>query len=657
MSNRKIFHKLVPLNKVLEIVEKYRPLSPLGVEEVDLIEAVGRVLAEDLYSPIDYPPFDRSDVDGYAVDSRDLEGVDELRPKSLKVIGSVEAGDKPGYVVNRGKAVEIATGAMIPRGANAVVMVEYTKRVGDSILVYRSVRPGENITMAGSDISYGDLIVRRGTRITSSIVGVLAGLGIRRVKVYRKPRIAVISTGKEIVEPGEPLEWGMVYDVNGYLITSMLRELGADAIFIGRVPDDYESLYSVVEDAIKKYDLVVTSGGTSAGPGDLVYRVFDSLGEPGIIVHGIAVKPGKPTVIAIAYNKILIGLPGFPLSCYMMASLILRPIVCRLLGLDEEPYRGRIRARLAIRIRKPVGRAWLLPVAIVSRKGEYVAYPVSLKSGSLSALIYSDGYAVLEEGRDVYMEGEAIEVRLFKPEPTIPCLVIIGSNDILLYRIISYTRLTSISKVISVGSMGGLYALKRGEADIAPSHLLDEETMEYNIPFIKRLGLEGRVRVVRGYDRRIGIIVARGNPKGIKDIKDLLRNDVVIVNRTKGSGTRTLLDMMLKKLAQEMGMRFDEVTRMIKGYDYEVKTHTAVAAAIASGRADVGIGIEYAARIYGLDFIPLAWEHYDFVVNKDSIDKHCVRRFIEALKEERVIDLINSTPGYRAPGNIGEIIY
>jgi len=655
MLSRRIFHRLINLDDVFNIIGKYIKLEPLGVEEVRVIDALGRVLAEDIYAPIDHPPFDRSEVDGYAVKAENTFGADEHYPVRLKLTGSIEVGARPSTMVLEGCAVEIATGAMIPRGANAVVMVEYTSREDSDVLVYRSVAPGENIAFTGSDISLGDLVLLKGTLLSSREIGLLAGLGIDRVRVYRRVRVAVYSTGNEVVEPGEELVDGSVYDVNGYLITSSLREIGVEAVFHGRLPDDYDIMYNEISNALKEYDVVITSGGTSAGLGDLVYRVFDSLGEPGIIVHGLAVKPGKPTVIAVANGKLLLGLPGFPLSCYMILHRIVRPIIARLAGLQVPPSR-RVRARLAYRIRKPLGRSWLLPVALVKRGGELVAYPVSVKSGSISPLVHSDGFAVLEVNRDLYFEDEVITVELFGPKHRIPDLVVIGSNDPLIYRVLVEAGLVHGSRVIVTGSLGGWYAIHRGEADIAPTHLLDEETSVYNVPFMDRLGVQGRAVLVRGYDRRIGIVVARGNPKGIRGVEDFLREDVVIVNRTRGSGARVLLDIMLKRVSREKGLGFSDLVRRIRGYSYEVKTHTAVAAAVKQGRADAGVAIEYVAHRYGLDFIPITWEHYDFLVHRDSLGKVFVQKFLGFLRSPGLRDLVRKYPGYRVPSDAGEVI-
>ncbi len=653
--SRRIFHRLLDIDRVESEISKYIKLKPLGVEYVDLLDAYGRVLAEDIYSPIDHPPFDRSTVDGYAVRSIDVAGADDLHPVRLKIKGSVEVGVYPDISVGEGEAVEIATGAMIPRGADSVVMVEYTRRSGEYVDVYRSTYPGENITTGGSDISRGDLVLLEGTILTEREIGFLAGMGYNRVKVYVKPRIAVYSTGNEIIEPGEELPPGKVYDVNGYLVTNMLRSIGAHAEYKGLLPDDYETVYDRLKKDLEVYDVIITSGGTSAGLGDLIYRVFNDLGEPGVIIHGLKVKPGKPTVFAIAYNKLLIGLPGFPLSCYMISHKVVKPLIMKITGYEPRE-RTRLEVRIPIRIRKPLGKTWLIPVALVETNKGYTAYPVSMRSGSISPLVYADGYIALPGNTDLVDADTPVIAELFRDLESVPRLNIIGSSDYLLYRIVVKLGIASHTRIIPVGSMGGWQAVRRGEADIAPTHLLDPETNEYNTPFLDKYGLGGRAYIVRGYDRRIGIVVAKGNPKNISGIRDFLREDVIIVNRTKGSGIRVYLDTRLREIVAEEGRSFDEVVKGINGYLYEVKTHTAVAAAVAHGRADAGIATEIAAKLYDLDFIPLTWEKYDFLVLKDRLEKEHVKRFIEGLKRGDIRELIDSTPGYRAPQNMGEFI-
>ncbi|MEM1628814.1 MAG: molybdopterin biosynthesis protein [Desulfurococcaceae archaeon] len=647
---RKIFHRLASLDEAIRAVINAIDLKPLGVEDIDVFDAINRVLAVDVYAPIDHPPFDRSEVDGYAVRSEDTAWADELSPMRLRLKGKVRIGEFPSIELNSGEAIEIATGAMIPRGCDAVVMEEYVEKKNGEILVYRSIAPGENIATAGSDISMGDLVIPAGTILREEHIGLLAGLGFSKITVYKRPRIAVYSIGNELAKRGEVLRPGMVYDVNGALITSYLRSMGAVAVFKGVLPDDYGVIRDEIYRSIVEYDMVVTSGGTSAGEEDIIYKIFEEIGN--VVVHGLRTKPGKPTIIAVSSGKLLIGLPGFPLSCYMVLVRVVRPIIARILGIREEV--DTIHVKLSLSIRKHIGKTWLIPVILVESRGELVAYPVSMSSGSISPLIYSDGFIELDENVDIVEENTLVRFHPFRNYISLNRLSIIGSNDPLLFEILKETGLIHRARVLNVGSTAGWNSVVRGEADIAPTHLLDPETRRYNVPFLDKYGLRGKAVIIRGYDRLIGLVVARGNPKKIKSLEDLLRGDIRMVNRNRGSGARVFLDMKLKEIFEKKGISFDNVERIINGYTYEVKTHTAVAVAVKQGRADVGIAVGYVADMYGLDFIPLTWEEYDFLIPMDRLEKGLVAMFINHLRDKDLLARLIRYPGYyRIPSDIG----
>ncbi len=652
LTGRVIFHELLTVEEALSRIFSTVDVKPLGVDVVSLSEAYGRVLAEDVYSTVDVPPFDRSIVDGYAVRAEDLFGVDELNPGELRVIGFVEPGDSVLPSVGFGEAVEISTGAPIPPGANSVVMVEYTRRVGDRVQVYRSVVPGENIAYAGSDVMLGELVLRRCTRLGARELGVLAAIGLKYVKVYRRPRVAVISTGNELVEPGSPLPFGKIYDVNSYTISAALLELGAEPTLLGIVGDDEVEMEKVIARAEREYDMVIVSGGTSAGLGDLVYRVLAKLGPPGIIVHGLKVKPGKPTVIAVSRGgKLLIGLPGFPSSAMMIFNLIVKPVVARMLCLQYPEVT--VKARLAVRVEGARGRRGLYPVSLVDTGDGVVAYPLPAESGAIKVIAMADGFIEVPENLEYMGEGEEVTVKLFSQHYRPADLYIIGSHDIGLDRLIPLLGYNV--KVINVGSLEGLRSVTRGEADIAGIHLVDEETGEYNIPYLERYNVRNAV-LVRGYMREQGLIVAKGNPHNIRSLEDVISRGLTIVNRNRGSGTRVLLDMKLKEIARSKGLKFEELVAKIKGYYYEARTHTAVAAAIAQGRADVGVGVRVAAELYNLDFISLGWEYYDFLIPKAKLGKHQVKSFINMLRSVEARRELEKL-GYKIPDDIGEPVW
>ncbi len=641
---RKIFRELLSIDEVKRILKSIK--INLGVEEIDILNAHGRVLAENVYAKIDVPPFDRAEMDGFAVKAEDTFLAEEDRPVKLKIVGSVRAGEIPKVEVEIGCAVEISTGAIVPKGANAVVMVEYTSVKDGFVYVYKPVKPMENVSCAGSDVMAGELIVRKGKVLTAREIGLIASSGIERIKVFKRPKVAVISTGDEIVEVGMKLEIGKIYDVNMYSILSKVKECGCEAISFGVVRDDYDEMREVIRKALDVCDIVITSGGTSSGLGDIIYRVFEEFGD--VLVHGIAVKPGKPTVIAEADGKVLFGLPGYPVSALMIFEILVAPFLRKLSGLSHS--KCRVKAVLQVKTYSDVGRREFKPVALV-KTDKLVAYPFTSYSGSISTLTKADGFIEIPENVAFLEEGEVVDVFLFgdyKPSD----LVIIGSHCLGVDLIIELGDLDA--KVINVGSMGGLLAVKRGEADLAGTHLLDESDL-YNIPFIKKLGLR-EVVLVKGYEREQGFIVKRGNPKNVRSFEDLLRDDITFINRNPGSGTRVLIDMNLREVAERFGLDFDEVKRRIRGYDVEAKTHTAVAVAVSIGKADVGVGIRTVAERYNLDFVPIKPEEFDFVVRKDRIKKESVKRFLEVLVSDEFRDALRKLRGIKVTNRTGEMI-
>jgi putative molybdopterin biosynthesis protein len=655
----KVFHDVVSIEEARRrLYSAYSP-KPRG-EMVSLEDAWGRVLAEDISAPVDVPPFDRAAMDGYALKASDTFYADEENPAILKLKGYIAAGHSKKIEIKKGECAGIATGAPVPKGANAVVMVEYTHRKKVAVKVYRPVAPGENIMAAGSDIMRGELVLRGGTLLTPRETGVLAALGITKVQVYKKPRVAVISTGDEIVEPGKPLVFGKIYDVNARAVGDAVAENGGLPVFLGIVEDREEALLQKLREVVKgDYDMVLTSGGTSAGVGDLSYRVFDELGEPGVLVHGVAIKPGKPTIIALAGEKPIFGLPGYPTSAMVVFDVFVAPILRSLAGLDEKT-RGRIKARAAMRLYSSGGRfEYMLINLVKGARGEYSAYPILTGSGAITTLAEADGFIEIPSEVEMIAEGSPIEVTLLSESIKPADLTIIGSHcigvDILLSLAAEKSPLSA--KVINVGSSGGLAAVARGESDISGTHLIDEKTGLYNIPFLGKLKVANKAYLVRGYDREQGLLVPKGNPKKIRGVKDLLRPGVSFINRNPGSGTRVLLDLELSRLAEKRGASIKTLIQGITGYEVEAKSHSAVAAAIAFGRAEVGLAIRTVAEHYGLDFIPLREEKYDFAIPSDRMNKPAVKRFLHTLSSSKFAERLEKTPGLKANNETGEVIH
>ncbi|MFH0748666.1 MAG: molybdopterin biosynthesis protein [Candidatus Bathyarchaeota archaeon] len=659
---QKVFRELLSVPEAKRRLTEHFVPQPVGGETLPLESCFGRVLSSDIEASIDVPPFDRASMDGFAVHAEDTFGAEEDQPISLKVVGQIGAGENPRVALENGEAAEISTGAPIPQGANAVVMVEYTWQDDDSLRVYRAVSPGENIMAAGSDIMAGELILRKGDFLTPRETGVLSAIGVTKVDVFRKPLVAVISTGNEVISPGAFLEYGKIYDINSRSIADSVLECGGVPSFLGIAGDEKSAIRSKIEEGFRKSDIVILSGGTSAGVGDLVYRIIDELGKPGILVHGVSVKPGKPLIIAVVNGKPLFGLPGYPTSALMMFNVFVRPVLREMAGLKAEAERMMVEAKTAEKIESSLGRYQYLPVNLVqTESGTYHVYPVPGESGAITTLAEADGFIEVSGDRAFLSEGEDVLVELFSPELKPADLLIIGSHCVgidLLLRLMRQKKTGFRSKVINTGSSGGMVAIRRGQADIAGTHLLDEKSGEYNIPFLDRYEITEKAVLVRGYVREQGLIVAHGNPKNIQSLEDLVDQGLSVMNRNPGSGTRILLDMLLREAAKKRGISLSQLISGIKGYQAEAKSHSAVAVAVLQGKADVGLAIRAVAELYGLDFIPIAAEQYDFLIQKSSLLKPAVKSFLEVLKSKEFKgELKQRLPGLSPTEDTGTVIF
>jgi putative molybdopterin biosynthesis protein len=605
-------------------------LRPLDAEEVPLAEALGRVLAEDVAAPVDVPSFDRANVDGFAVRAEDTFGASEDHPRTLRLNAEVIAtGYEPRETVQPGSATAIATGAVIPRGADAVVMIEYTDVIDESLLLRRPVAPGANITFAGTDIGRSETVVRRGELLTSRETGVLAALGLANVSVVRRPRVAVVSTGDELILPGGTMRPGLVFDSNATILADAVRELGGEPVPFGIVPDDRAELAATLHRALA-CDVVLLSGGTSKGPGDLSYRVVGELGKPGIVAHGVALKPGKPlclAVIAVEDRRSVpvVILPGFPTSAIFTFREFIAPVLRKLAGRREDADIV-VSARLPLRVNSERGRTEYLLVGLVGGEdgaGEttLIAYPMGKGSGSVTTFSRADGFVIIPRQREYLEAGECVQVHRLAQNIQPADLIVIGSHCIGLDYLLGRLQEQGWrSKFLAVGSSGGLAAARRGECDLAGVHLLDPNTKEYNRPY---LGTD--LLLISGYGRLQGIVFRKGDArfegKAVSDavVAALADPACILVNRNRGSGTRVLIDELLGP-ARPLG------------YLTEAKSHNAVAAAVAQGRADWGVAISTIASDAGLGFLPLQEEQYDFVVPRTRWGRPAVRAFREVLQ-------------------------
>jgi putative molybdopterin biosynthesis protein len=523
-----------------------------------------------------------------------------------------------------GTATSIATGGPLPRGADAVVMIEHTQPVGPrAIEVRRAASPGQFVSYAGSDIAHGEALLRAGTVIGSREIGMCAACGIAEISVARRPRVAVISTGDELVQPGRSLGPAEIYDTNGAIVTAAVNENGGEAIFLGAVADDEEKLEAAMRRALQTSDMLVLSGGTSKGAGDVSHRIIDRLGKPGIIAHGVALKPGKPLCLAVCDGKPVVILPGFPTSAMFTFHDMIVPVLRRMAGLPPRSD-AKVTARVPVRIASELGRTEFVMVSLVEGNDGLIAYPSGKGSGAITSFAQADGFLKIDALADQMPAGTEAEVTLFTPHVRVPDLVIVGSHCTGLDLVTAQLAHAGLNvRSIAVGSLGGLAAAKRGECDFAPIHLFDEKTETYNKPFLGQ-GLE----LVPGWRRMQGIVFRKGDARfeGAKDAQAAVRSAIadtacIMVNRNQGAGTRILIDRLLGDHRPD-------------GYWNQPKSHNAVAAAIAQHRADWGMTIAPVAHAAGLGFIPFAEEHYDFALVAARNQRPAVQAFLKALASD-----------------------
>jgi putative molybdopterin biosynthesis protein len=623
-------------------------MAPRGVEPVGLDTALGRVLASDVVAPVDVPSFDRSNVDGFALIAEDTFGASEEVPRRVRLAEEVvHTSVVPSTIVQRGVAVAIATGGMVPRGADAVVMVEHADvgsgfsrteagpaEAGHYIDIRRAVSAGSNVSFAGTDITAGETVLRRGTILSSRDTGVLAAIGVASVDVFRKPVVAIMSTGDEIIAPGTPMEPARIYDSNAQVLADAVRELGGEPRRLGIVADDADALRAKVHDAVDNADIVLLSGGTSKGAGDISYRVVAGLTDPGIVAHGVALKPGKPICLAATHGRPVVVLPGFPTSAIFTFHEFVAPVLSAMAGRTHEE-RGTVEASLAVKVNSEIGRTEYLLVGLVeapeaegpakagagpAKAGHYIAYPMGQGSGSVTTFSRADGFSVIGRHEEIVQAGTMVTVQLLGRDLQLADLVVIGSHCIGLDYLLGELQRQGVrSKFLAVGSLAGLEAAKRGECDVAGIHLLDPETGEYNRPF-----LTSALELIPGYGRLQGIVFRKGDPRfegrtAAAAIASALDDtSCVMVNRNQGSGTRALIDRLLGGAKPA-------------GYAVQPRNHNAVAAAVVQHRADWGVTLDTIARNAGLGFVPVQHEQYDFVVPNARLERPAVRAFRETL--------------------------
>ena len=621
---RTIYLEDIPLEEARRrftaALESAGRMDPLSGEDVELEEALGRVTAEAVWAEISSPAYHSCAMDGYAVRAADTLGATETSPVRLEVGPD-------------GAARAVDTGDPLPRWADAVIMVEHTQPVGGgehsgsdeeaaieeaAIEIRAAVAPWTAIRAMGEDMVATELVLPAGRRLSPVDLGAIAGCGHPTVAVRRRPRVAVIPTGTELVTAEqasrEGLTAGDIIEYNSLVLASQVREWGGEPVRLPIVPDDFERLLATVRRAASENDLVLVIAGSSAGSEDYTAAVCREAGE--LLVHGVAVRPGHPVILGMVdapddARVPLIGVPGYPVSCALTGEIFVEPLLSGWLGV--EPARKQtLRASMTRKLQSPMGSDEWVRVTVGRVGDRTVAAPLSRGAGVITSLVRADGIVRIPRFSEGVDAGQEVTVELYRRADQIDRTIVhIGSHDLCLdvmAQLLARQPAGRARRLISAnaGSLGGLIALRRGEAHLAGSHLLDPETGEYNLSYIQRYLPDTPVVLVCFVYREQGLILAPGNPRGIRGLQDLARDDVRLANRQKGAGTRVLLDYRLA----ELGISPEK----IRGYEREEYTHLAVAAAVQSGVADCGLGVAAAARALELDFLPLEQERYELVI-------------------------------------------
>ena len=632
MDERNFYLEDVPMEEAqarlqaaLEAVGKW---GPFAGERVPLREACGRVTAEPVWAKLSSPHYHAAAVDGYAVWAADTLGATETRPVRLSV-------PQQAHPVN--------TGAPLPEGTNAVIMVEHTQPLGGplgqetAIEIRAALAPWQHVRMMGEDMVATELVLPANHLLRPHDLGAIAGCGHADVIVRRRPRVALIATGSELVSPDQTPAPGQVIEYNSLVLGAQIEEAGGQLGEYTRLPDDLDAIRAALEAFAPSHDLVLVLSGSSAGSRDYTARAVQQSGQ--LLVHGIAVRPGHPVIMGMVADVPVIGVPGYPVSAALTGELFIRPLIARWLG-QPAPRYEKLRATLTRKLASPTGDDDFVRVT-VGRVGEKVlATPLFRGAGVITSLVRADGLLHVPRFSEGMDRGAEVEILLYRtPEEIARTVVAVGSHDPMLdllgqflaVRFPGY-RLASAN----VGSLGGLVAQKRGEAHLSGTHLIDPQSGEYNLPYIRRVLGELPVRVVTFVHREQGLIVAAGNPLGIRSLDDLPR--CRYVNRQRGAGTRVLLDYELERRGIDPGQ--------IEGYEREEYTHLAVAAAIASGSADCGMGIRNAAIALGLDFIPVTQERYDLVIPAAFWDAPMIQHVRALLSDAEFRAAVAEQPGY-----------
>ncbi len=624
----------VPLEQArreyLELLE-HQGFEP-QTQVIPVYESCGRVTAEAVYAHICAPHYTASAMDGVAVCARDTFGATETTPVTL----------------HPEQFTVLDTGDPVPEGRDAVIMVEdLVKNEDGSITIHAAAAPWQHIRQIGEDVCAGEMILPGHMTVTPAAIGAMIAGGVLELRVIRRPVVGIIPTGDEIIPPCTDPRPGDILEFNGSIFSAMVRQWGAEPVVYPIVPDDFDRIKAMVEKASDQCDMVILNAGSSAGREDFSAQVIRQLGQ--VLYHGIAIKPGKPAILGCRGKTAILGVPGYPVSGIIVIEQFLKPLIEHWLKTAAQPEHY-AQATLTRPVVSGLKYQEFVRVRVGAVGGRLMASPLSRGSGVVSSFMKADGILEVPQGLEGYEAGEEVTLRLLSPmEKLRNTLVVIGSHDPLLDELADMLHLGDPRLYMSsshVGSMGGIMAIRRGEAHMAGCHLLDTADGTYNRSFIRKYFPKGDVKLVSCVGRQQGLMVARGNPLNICSFADISRQGIRYVNRQKGSGTRILTDYLCSREKVEPSD--------VYGYTREELTHTSVAAQIACGSADVGMGIYSAAKLYDLDFIPICIEEYDLIIPDHAWDSPMVQQLLTILRSDAFREKILSMGGYTAdhPGQV-----
>lgn len=608
---------------LVEYIEKLQKNSIGTTEMVSVKESYHRILAHAVYAKRSSPHYNASAMDGIAVVASTTFHATSTTPVRLT---------SQQYEV-------VDTGDQIPKGKDAVIMIEDVTYEGEEVILYAAASPWQHIRMIGEDLCFQDMIAPSYTKITPATMGALLAGGVREVEVLKKLVVGIIPTGDEIIDSDQEPKDGEIIDFNSTIFKGMLYDYDCDVICYDIVIDNKDKIKESINSALIECDMVLVNAGSSAGRDDYTSTIINELGE--VVCHGIAIKPGKPTILGIIDHKPVIGIPGYPVSGVIVMREIVKHVIESYyhIELQEEE---KINATMSRAYSSSLKYEEYVRIQLSKQGDNYVATPLQNGAGVITSFMKANAMLCINQNKEGIASGDEIECsKLVSTSRIEDTISVVGSHDPLVDEISNLLERTSKYHMNSahVGSMGAIMALKRGEAHMGGIHLLNTEDGSYNTSYVKKYFPNDDVAIIKGVKRAQGLMVPKGNPKNIKSIDDLTRDGISYVNRQKGSGTRILIDYLCEQRNID--------TRTIYGYDHEEFSHSAVAAQISSGDADCGLGIQSAANMFGLDFILIDYEEYDFIVKKEDLEKKEMKEVLNVLRSDELKAKIEQMGGYQ----------